>query len=180
VKCTSQNRCSSISCERCARRYGRRVARRILVTRPRHLFEIKIDASLLSVMDFWQWRVDVRNWIDHRRRSSRHWRSAGLYLWLSHDSRVRGVITLDAITRAEVEIALGKRWPITLHSIDPTDLHQRIYAAVRPNVISLREPDQGRYQPRKLAIWPHRIPVLIEPRLSPRENNFTEPMPILI
>lgn len=180
AKCTSENRCSSISCERCARRYSRRVARRILATNPKNLFAIEIDAALPSLRAFWCWRVEARNWIDHRRRASGFWKSAGLYVWLSQDSRVRGVIKLDAITKDEVETTLGRRWPITLRNVNHADLHHHIYAAVRPDVIWSDGQDQSRYQFRKLTIWPRRKPVLTEPSPSPRQNNFIEPMPILI
>lgn len=180
AKCTSQIRCSSISCERCARRYSNRVARRILATNPRNLFALEVDAALPSLPAFCCWRVEARNWIDHRRRASAYWKSAGLYVWLSQDSWVRGVIALNALTRNEVEIAFGGRWPSTLRKVDHAYLHHHIYAAVRPNVISIYGPDRARYQSRKLAIWPRREPVLGKPRLSPRKNNFIEPMPILI
>lgn len=178
--CTSQNRCSLISCERCARRYSARVARRILATSPRNLFAIEIDAALPSFAAFWRWRVEVRNWLDHRRRASRYWKSVGLYAWFSQDSLVRGIITLDAVTKDEVETALGRRWSIAVRGINHADLNHQIYAAVRPNVIWNCGPVQSRYQSRKLAIWPSGEPILSEPRLSPRENNFIEPMPILI
>lgn len=180
AKCSSQNRCSSITCERCARRYSARVARRILATSPRNLFTLEIDAALPSLAAFWCWRVEARNWIDHRRRASGYWKSVGLYVWLSQDCRVRGVIALNALTKDEVETALGRRWSITLRGINHADLSHQIYAAVRPNVISISRPVQSRYQSRKLAIWPSGKPLLSELRLSPRENNFIEPMPILI
>lgn len=180
VKCSSQIRCSSITCERCVRRYSNRVAWRILATNPRNLFAIEINAALLSFAAFWRWRVEARNWLDHRRRASRYWKSVGLYVWLSRDRWVRGVIALNALTKDEVETALGRRWSITLRGINHADLNHQIYATVLPNVISISGPVQSRYQLRKLAIWPRREPVLSEPRLSPRENNFIEPMPILI
>jgi hypothetical protein len=180
AKCTSQNRCSSISCERCARRHSNRVARRILATSPGNLFAIEIDAALPSLAAFWCWRVEVRNWLDHRRRESGYWKSVGLYGWLSQDGWVRGVITLDALAKDEVEAALGNRWRTSLFRIGHSDLRDQLYAAVRPGVIWSFGPDKARYQPRKLAIRPRRKPVLTEPSLSPRQNNFIEPMPILI
>ena len=180
TKCTSQNRCSSISCDRCVRRYSNRIARRILATSPRNLFAIEIAAALPSLRAFWCWRVEARNWIDYRRRASGFWKSAGLYVWLSQDGRVRGVITLDALTKDEVETTFGKRWPIILRQINQTVLRSHIYEAVRPPVIWNDGQDQFRYQHRKLTIWPRRTPVLIEPRFSLRKNNFLDPMPILV
>jgi hypothetical protein len=178
--CTSQNRCSSISCERCAKRYGRRVARRILATNPRNLFGIEINAALSSLGAFWCWRIEVRNWVDHRRRVDRHWRSAGLYVWLSQDGWVRGVIALNALTTDEVEATLGRRWPITLRRVDQSVLCCHIYETIRPPAIWSDKRDQSRYQHRKLVIWQRRTPALIEPRVPPTKNNFIEPMPFLI
>lgn len=145
AKCTSQHRCSSISCERCARRYSSRVVRRILATSPGNLFEIEIDAALPSMRAFSCWRVEARNWIDHCRRASGFWKSAALFVWLSQDGRVRGIITLAALTKDEVETTLGRRWPITLCQIEQTVLCRHIYEAVRPPMIWSDGQDQSRY-----------------------------------
>jgi hypothetical protein len=109
-----------------------------------------------------------------------YWKSAGLYVWLSQNGWVRGIIALEALTEDEVEAALSRRWPVTLSPINTTDLRGNLYEAVRPHVIWSDGEDQSRYQYRKLTIWPRREPVLTEPSLGLRENNFIEPMPILI
>jgi hypothetical protein len=179
AKCTSQIRCSLITCERCARRFSNRVARRILATSPRNLFALQIDAALPSLAAFWCWRVEARNWIDHRRRASAFWKSVGLYVWLSQDRWLRGVIALNALTKDEAEIGLSRRWPITLQQIDHTDLSHHLYAAVRPSVISISGPVQARYQPRKLAIGP-RGKLMLTGLHPSRTDQTVEPMPVLI
>ncbi|MPR11786.1 hypothetical protein [Microvirga tunisiensis] len=80
-------------------------------------------------------------------------------------------MTLDALTKDEVEATLGRRWPITLCQIDQTVLCGHIYEAVRPPVVWSDGQDQSRYQHRKPTVWPRRAPVLVEPRLN-RKKQF--------
>jgi hypothetical protein len=49
-----------------------------------------------------------------------------------------------------------RRWPTTLHAIDPTKVREEIYGVIRPGRIADFGSTRGRYQPLKLAVWPKR------------------------
>jgi hypothetical protein len=176
--CISQNRCSSITCNRCARRYASRLARRVLATNPRHLFAVEFQIALPSIAAFRQWRTQVRNYIDHRRRADRWWNSFALTAWHSRDGCIRGAVMLDALTEEEVLRALNARWPTTLRCISATELFGAICDAVRPDVIARSEPSGGRYQSLKVFVTPRRKTKSAS-YASPLTRCF-EPMPVLI
>lgn len=122
------------------------------------------------------WRIAVRNVIDHLRRTSRWWRSMGLWLWLSADGRLRGIANLDSITVSEFVQSLGRRWPVTVRSIEVETLRAEIYRAVR----RCPEPKSARYQGLKLAIWPRRVTGTVRDSWKEARGLLVEPMPILL
>jgi hypothetical protein len=179
-KCCSNNRCAEIDCASCSRRYATRLARRILATSPRRLFVIEVGVSFPSLTGFWNWRTQIRNLIDHRRRVDGWWNPVELHVWLTHDGRVRGVMVLDALTETEFLSALNARWPTTLRPIGPGHLRDSIYAAVQPEVIATSGPHQARYQFRKLAILARRRRSVMTPNIAaPCLVHSLEPMPVL-
>jgi hypothetical protein len=96
------------TCPICARRYSRRTARAILATNPRRLFAVTFNTNL-SHEQFRSWRTAARNLVDYQRRESRWWRGVSMQVWLGTDGRLRGVVSLDAITPEEFAEAL-RRW----------------------------------------------------------------------
>lgn len=178
-KCSSQSRCGGLECANCSWRTAGRVARRILATNPRHLHAVTIEVPISSLADFWLWRVQARNVVDYR-RASRWWSELTLCVWLRHDNRLCGILSLGATTPGEFQAAVGRRWPTTLRTLDPSVLREEIYAVIRPGKIASYD-GSGRYQPVEFAVWPKRQRV--EPRLfdqstfSPR--HAIEPMPVL-
>jgi hypothetical protein len=179
-KCCSQNRCGRLDCGNCSWRAAGPVARRIMANDPRHLHAVSIEVPISSLADFWLWRVQARNVVDYR-RASRWWSELTLCVWLRHDNRLCGILSLGAITPGEFEAAVGRRWPMTLRAIDPTKVREEIYAVIRPGMIADCGLTRGWYQPVKFAVWPKRQ--RMEPRLfdqstfSPR--HAIEPMPVL-
>src|SRR4051812_15668852 len=125
--CYSGNRCNRRGCPTCRWRYAGRVSRRIHHRASGLLCAIEIDAKLHTLADFWCWRVEARNLIDHRRRASWWWRDLGLSVWLSKDGLTRGVVSLGAVTVEEFEAAVGRRWPLKLRAIDPATVREEIY-----------------------------------------------------
>src|SRR3954468_18003800 len=115
--CHSDHRCAKLTCATCRWRYAGRVAQRILNRTSSHLYAVEIDAKLHALPDFWVWRVEARNLLDHRRRTCRWWRDLGLSVWLSHDGHVRGIVSLGAVTAEEFHSAVGRRWPPKLQAI---------------------------------------------------------------
>src|SRR4051794_28773103 len=105
------------NCLICAGRTARRTARAILATNPRQLHAVNFRATL-SPQEFRSWRGATRNLIDHQRRSSRWWRGVSLHVWLGADGQVRGIVSLDAVTREEFVEAF-RRWTATLRRIGP-------------------------------------------------------------
>ena len=154
--CYSDHRCARTSCEPCSWRYSLHVSRRILVTHPRQLYAVTIDATLQGPADFSSWRIQVRNLLDYRRRACRWWREVGLWLWLSADGCVRGIVSLGAVTEGEFIGALGRRWPTRVTGIAGEDLRSEAYLhALRPGVILDTGPRGGRYQGIRVAVKPH-------------------------
>src|SRR4051812_5461986 len=178
--CYSGHRCNRRDCPTCRWRYSGRVARRILSSDPRCMHAVEIDANLHTLPDFWCWRVEVRNVIDHRRRACRWWRNLGLSVWLSNDGHVRGIVSLGAVTVEEFEAAVGRRWSVTLRDIDSTAVREEIYRAIRPGVIADFGLAQGRYQPIKLYVGPRRAAhgTSMLGRV-PEADHWVEPMPML-
>jgi hypothetical protein len=178
-KCRSQHRCALTSCASCARRYASRLSRRILAHEARNLHVVEIGIGTSHVSDFHSWRIEARNLIDYRRRTSRWWCESGLHVWLAHDSRLLGVVTLGSVTAEEFILAFTSRWPTALRPISSDNLRNEIFGAVRPGVIT--PAGSSRYQSLKLAIWPRR-------RVSPTKSSISsatsgrhvEPMPVLI
>ena len=93
---------------------------------------------------------------------------------------MRGIVSLGAVTAEEFETAVGRRWPVTLWSVDPVAVREEIYRAIRPGLIADVESGRGRYQPLKFAVWPR------GPHQSPVPQNgenavptWIEPMPLI-
>jgi hypothetical protein len=144
---------------------------------------VTISANLADAMQFSSWRKTARNLIDHRRRSSNWWRSTGMWLWLSRDSSVRGILTLGALTEDEFITAFDRRWPTVIQPIKVKLLREHIYFAMRPAVVAVAWPGQRRYQPIGAALEPQvrsgrrRSPIGQAVLLPPRWN---EGLPILL
>lgn len=152
--CSSANRCGLPSCEACAWRYSLRISRRITKHAPRRIFAVTIATSLADATQFSSWRKTARNLIDYRRRSSNWWRDTGMWLWLSRDTSVRGILTLGALTEDEFIAAFDRRWPTTIQPIEVKLLREHIYYAMRPAVVVVTSPGQRRYQPIGAALEP--------------------------
>jgi hypothetical protein len=180
ANCCSRSRCRRISCEICARRYARRITRRILTATTAKHYVITIDLPSFSLADFWAWRVEVRNFVDYRRRVCRYWRGFALHVWFSPGGLIRGITSLDSVTCCEVTEAFGARWPTTLRSIESAAVRQEITAVTRPCMVRLPSAS-ARYQRLKLAIWPLRSGAPSVPRLDRKSvTPLIEPMPIII
>jgi hypothetical protein len=143
-KCCSQNRCGRLDCGNCSWRAAGHVARRIMANDPRHLHAVSIEVPISSLADFWLWRVQARNVVDYR-RASRWWSELTLCVWLRHDNRLCGILSLGAVTPDEFLAAVRRRWPITLQTIDPEKVREEVYAVIRPGQIADFGSKQGRY-----------------------------------
>lgn len=179
-KCCSQSRCGKTTCTVCARRYAGRITKRIVSRATGKLHVVRIEPPIFSRADFWRWRTEVRNMIDHYRRNSRWWRSFGLQVWLCRDGKLRGITCLGSLTEGEVLTAFNRRWPTALRSIDPSDLRREIVTIVHPNMIASVQV-KARYQSVKLAIWPQRT--RLKTSLLPVPDTIKvriEPMPVLL
>lgn len=152
--CSSANRCDLPSCEACAWRYSLRMSRRITKHAPRQIFAVTIAANLVDTTQFSSWRKTARNLIDYQRRSSKWWREMGMWIWLSHDGSVRGIVTLGSVTEGEVIAAFGRRWPTTIQPVEERFLREHIYYAMRPEVVAATWPQERRYQPVSAAVEP--------------------------
>jgi hypothetical protein len=179
-KCCSQNRCSLTSCAPCSWRYAKRIARRVQSTGNHNLHAVEIDIAPSRLADFWSWRIEVRNVIDYRRRTSRWWRHCGLIVWLGADQRLRGVVYLGLVAPVDF-LAAFSRWPTTLRPIDPAVLRDTIYTIVQPGMIATMPTSKARYQPLKLAVWPRRKATKTRSSVQERASTVhIEPMPVLI
>src|SRR3954469_17675508 len=77
------------------------------------------------------------------------WRGVSLHVWRGQDGRVRGVVTLDAITPEEFIEAFA-RWEPGLKRIAEEELASGVYQALQPGVIA--PVDCGGYQRVRLTI----------------------------
>ncbi|HEV2603345.1 MAG TPA: hypothetical protein VGU24_06765 [Microvirga sp.] len=143
-----------------------------------------IDATLQGPTDFRSWRIQVRNLLDYRRRACRWWREVGLWLWLSADGQVLGIVSLGAVTEEEFIEAVGRRWPVKLTHISIEDLRSEAYLHVlRPGVILDTGPQGGRYQGIRVAVEPHRMRSQAVTARGPRAvrlSDAVEAMPIAL
>jgi hypothetical protein len=179
-KCCSANRCGQIHCAPCSRRYAKRIAQRIHAVGNDNLRAVEIDIAPSGPADFWSWRIEARNVIDYRRRTSRWWRRCGLIVWLGADQRLRGIVFLGAVAPVDF-LAAFSRWPTILRPIDPATLRETICVIVQPGMIGAMPSLKARYQQRKLAIWPHREAKQTRSPTSTRvPQAYIEPMPVLI
>jgi hypothetical protein len=156
------------------------MARSFLATNPRRLFAITFDTAL-SREDFRSWRTAARNLVDHQRRECRWWRKVSIQVWLGEDGRLRGIVSLDAVTTDEFRDAF-RRWPLTLTSVKAGDLADAIYAAVEPGVVACAD-GQGGYRAVRFKLKPQTaLPKPEEPTAPSRlaTSLLIEPMPILI
>src|SRR5215212_131462 len=117
-------------CATCTGRAARRIGRAILATNPRRLFAVTFDTAL-SQEQFRSWRTAVRNLVDHQRRECRWWRQVAMQVWLGVDGRLRGIVSLDAVTTDEFRDAF-RRWPVRLKQVETAGLESAVYAAVEP------------------------------------------------
>lgn len=179
--CRSQNRCALITCAPCARRYAHLVSRRIRNSASGSPYGIEIKTSFCDPADFWSWRIEARNVLDYRRRTSRWWRECCLHVWLANDGILHGIVALGGLTLEEFIDTFGSRWPTTLRSIGQENLQNEVYAATRPGQIATSPWIGGRYQGLKLAIWPRRSRTSATqsiPTITP--DTWIELMPVLI
>lgn len=175
----SRHRCGHIACEVCARRYASRFTRQILQACPRNLATIELDPKIQSSADFRQWRIEVRNLLDYRRRQNRWYRELGLWVWHCQDGKIRGVISLAAVTKDEFKAAFDRRWPTTLRPIDPATLRNDVISVLQPDMIYAGEAN-GRYQSLKLWIWPQSPMRKKSALVTPIYEAWIEPMPVLL
>jgi hypothetical protein len=101
-----------------------------------------------------------------------------MQVWLGADGRLRGVVSLDAVTSDEFCEAF-RRWPVCLRQIEAADLDRAVYAMVGPGVIAA--PERGGYQAVKFTL---KVASALKgegyraSQASPPENTI-EPMPCL-
>ena len=148
-----------LNCPTCAGRYARRTARAILCTNPRQLHAVKFSTHL-SPTEFRSWRIAARNLIDHQRRGSRWWRSVSIQGWLGADACVRGIVSLDAVTREEFVEAFS-RWQPTLRRTGPEEVACVVFEAVRPGVVAAV--DRVGYQTIRFTVRPKTVRRVFRP-----------------
>lgn len=78
----------------------------------------------------------------------------GMWIWLSHDASVRGIVTLGSLTEEEFIAAFGSKWPTTIQPVEARLLRQHIYHAMRPEIVAVTWPVERRYQPVSAAVEP--------------------------
>lgn len=178
TKCCSQSRCGQIDCAVCARRYAGRLAKRIQNTATGKLFVFEAGLPSPSLADFWNFRVEARNFIDYRRRYCAWWREFLFHGWFCRGGIVRGIGGFGSLTPAEVSEAFQKRWPMTLRAVSPDSLRLQIVSIIGPGSL-IPAVMSGRYQAVKFAVWPRRVKVRAMP-ISGSTKFIVEPMPILI
>jgi hypothetical protein len=177
TKCCSQSRCSQLDCTACARRYAGRLAKRVQATASGKLFAIEMQLPSKGLADFWSFRIQCRNLVDHRRRRDFWWCSLLLHVWMGQDGMARGIESPGSLTSCEVQEAFQSRWPTTIRPLDSENLRSEIVQIVRPGLLPLAEMS-ARYQSLKLAIWPRREKSKVTPRLEQPRYEL-EPMPIV-
>jgi hypothetical protein len=180
-KCSSANRCAQIQCNKCARRYARRIARDLQCRGTGLIFAISIAAEIDSIDDFTRWRVSIWNAVAYRRSVCRWWNDIYLRVWAGQDGCIRGVVALGSITENEFLTTLSSRWPIMLRRIEREALYDELYAVIHPDAIMADNPSHARYQRRQATVRPSR------PRVGPMHASdvlvrdpFDDPMPLLI
>jgi hypothetical protein len=98
------------------------------------------------------------------------------------DGRLRGVVSLDAITAEEFANAF-RRWPVNLTSIEAEGLGTAIYAAIEPGVVA-SSTGRGGYQAVRFTLKPQMTTARLEPvSRAPTEAATAlviEPMPVLV
>jgi hypothetical protein len=145
------------------------------------MHRVTIHADLQGPADFPSWRIQVRNLLDYRRRACRWWRGVGLWLWLSKDGSVRGIVSLGAVTEEEFMDAVGRRWPVKVQPLEHEGLRETIYLhAIRPGVIFEAGQHTGGYQGIRMTVEPRkqrRLHSEDEGHLGPGSR---EPLPFLI
>jgi hypothetical protein len=140
---------------------------------------IEIDAAISSTAGFRQWRVEARNIVDHRRRVSRWWLDAGLWVWRCQDGQVRGIASLGSVLSDEFTTAFDRRWPTVVQPIDPAALRDEVISVIGPGMI-YTGPSNSRYQGLKFFGWP-RGRVRKRPLVTPAQvEHWLEPMPVLL
>jgi hypothetical protein len=142
---------------------------------------VTIDATLQGPADFSSWRIQVRNLLDYRRRACRWWREIGLWLWLSADGSIRGIVSLGAVTEEEFIEALGRRWPTKVQPLEHERLRESLYLhSIRVGVIFEAGQHTGRYQRIRMVVEPRKQPLLHCPSGGRFEPGSREPLPFLI
>jgi hypothetical protein len=142
---------------------------------------VTIDATLQGPADFRSWRIQLRNLLDYHRRACRWWREVGLWLWLSADGCVRGIVSLGAVTEEEFIGTVGRRWPMKLTHISIEDPRSEAYLhALRPGVVSDTGPNGGRYQRIRAVVEPQARGSKRSPSTSSEHPGWVEAMPIAL
>lgn len=174
--CSSTARCRRISCRTCAWRAAGIFAARFSFGLTAQAFTLTIATSIGTAAEFAQWRTAIRNFIDHRRRGCRWWRSVSLDLCLQADGTVRGVVRLGEIAADEFVRALACRWAVTMRPIGLGEVRTELYYALHPTRIA----DFGiarRYQGVRVTIGPQ-----VSRTGSPQPRRTAEgaaPLPVL-
>ncbi len=176
MQCSPQVRCLSPKCPTCAWKFTGRLTARISGTPTGQLCATEIEIP--NPHRFREWRVEARNFLDHRRRKDILWRRFGCHVFLSKDGWLRGVMTLGQLGLVEVSEAFSTRWSTTLRVFEPGDLRMIVWAALKPSVIYTAGPPQGRYWPLRCSIWPCRRSEAPMVDRSP-SPDLLDPMPVL-
>jgi hypothetical protein len=176
--CHPASRCRTTTCPTCCWRYSGRTAAKILTATTGALFAVELaitDPTLIGLRAF---RIEIRNWLDHRRRTAPAWKAVGFHLWLCRDRTLRGALSAGSLGPSEICSTLGARWPIRLRTIRPDDLRTELYAAIRPSMIAAPVPARGRYWRLRVSIWPRRKQTA---RAGSRpQNPIFGPMPMVL
>lgn len=174
--CSPARRCRRLSCRTCAWRAAGYFAARFSFGLRGRAYAVILATSIRTVAEFTQWRTALRNFIDHRRRRCRWWRSVSLDLWLQADGTVRGVVRLGEINADEFVPDLADRWAVTMRPIDLGEVRVELFYALHPTRIA----DFGiarRYQGVRVTIGPQ-VARTRCPR-PPRATDALVPLPML-
>lgn len=174
--CSPVRRCRRLPCRTCAWHAAGRFATRFSSGPKGRAYAVLVATSIKSAADFAHWRTAIRNFIDHRRRGCRWWRSVSFDLWLQVDGTVRGVMLLGEIDAAEFVLALAGRWAVTMRPIDLSEVRTELFYALHPTRIA----DFGiarRYQSVRVTIGSQ-----VSRTRSPQPRRAAEPptpLPVL-
>ena len=141
---------------------------------------MKIDVGLVGPADFATWRIALGNLVDHQRRSSPEWCDVGVWGWLSHDGRVRGILNLGLVPEVKFLEIVGRRWPVNLRAIKAEAVRVEVYHSIKPTVIFSAVVWSGRYHAIRATISPQRRAWV--DRRSPAQRQAEpqlEPMPVV-